>query len=83
MRCTSHYQTIATMLVDYGVCSIIRSDLFTKYKAKSRKVSWDKEGRVPVVELHGFCKKLALFNIYAVNETDNRFGTRNKARSET
>lgn len=59
----------------YGVCSIIRSDLFSDYKANVRTIDWDKEGRLSVVELTSISsgKKLALFNIYAVNGTDNPY----------
>ncbi|KAJ4299934.1 hypothetical protein N0V90_005181 [Kalmusia sp. IMI 367209] len=57
----------------YGVCSIIREDLFTKYHAKVRTVDWDKEGRVSIVELRHATVKLALFNIYAVNGTDSPY----------
>lgn len=57
----------------YGVCSIIRSDLFSTYKAHVRTVDWDREGRVSVVEFQSTNKKLALFNIYAVNGTNNPY----------
>jgi exonuclease III len=67
----------------YGVCSIIRRDLFSNsssgngYKANVRPVHWDNEGRVSVVEITCppslMSKKLAIFNIYAVNGTDNPY----------
>ncbi|KAF2439962.1 DNase I-like protein [Karstenula rhodostoma CBS 690.94] len=55
----------------YGVCSIVRADVFKDFAVKVRTVDWDSEGRVSVVELVGPSAKLALFNIYAVNGTDN------------
>ncbi|KAJ4351853.1 uncharacterized protein N0V89_007197 [Didymosphaeria variabile] len=57
----------------YGVCSIVREDLTTKYQTKVRTVEWDKEGRISVVELRNDSTKIALFNIYAVNGTDNPY----------
>jgi exonuclease III len=57
----------------YGVCSIVRADLFSNYKANVRTVDWDKEGRVSIVELTSLSSKFALFNIYAVNGTDNPY----------
>lgn len=58
----------------YGVCSIIRSDLSaTSRNVKVRTVDWDKEGRVSVIELDSPSFKLALYNIYAVNGTDNPY----------
>lgn len=57
----------------YGVCSIIRQDLYTAFQVKVRTVNWDKEGRVSVVELTSPSTKLVLFNIYAVNGTDNPY----------
>lgn len=57
----------------YGVCSIIRKDLVQRLNARVRTVDWDKEGRVSVVELNYPSTKLALFNIYAVNGTDNPY----------
>jgi exonuclease III len=57
----------------YGVCSILRKDLRKKYKVNVRTVDWDKEGRISVVELIGSSSKLAIFNIYAVNGTDNPY----------
>ncbi|PSN65181.1 DNase I-like protein [Corynespora cassiicola Philippines] len=57
----------------YGVCSIIRNDVSTSYQAKFRTVDWDKEERISVVELKTPNFKLALFNIYAVNGTDNPY----------
>jgi exonuclease III len=57
----------------YGVCSIIRTDLYTSYNVKVRSVDWDQEGRISVVELTTGDTKLALFNIYAVNGTGNSY----------
>ncbi|KAL1596618.1 hypothetical protein SLS60_009266 [Paraconiothyrium brasiliense] len=57
----------------YGVCSIIREDLTTKYQTKVRTVEWDKEGRISVVELKNGSTRVALFNVYAVNGTDNPY----------
>lgn len=57
----------------YGVCSIVRRDLQEKYTISSRTADWDNEGRVSVVELRTEEKKLAVFNIYAVNGTDNPY----------
>lgn len=57
----------------YGVCSILRSDLREKYNVNFRTVDWDTEGRVSVVELTAHDRKLAVFNIYAVNGTDNAY----------
>lgn len=57
----------------YGVCSIIREDIASRFSAKVRTVDWDKEGRVSVVELRNKTSKLAVFNIYAVNGTDNPY----------
>ena len=59
----------------YGVCSIIRKDIANDFNANVRTVGWDKEGRVSVVELQKARSKLALFNIYAVNGTDNPYRT--------
>jgi exonuclease III len=55
----------------YGVCSILRTDLRQRYEVNVRTVDWDKEGRVSVVELVTNSRKLAIFNIYAVNGTEN------------
>lgn len=57
----------------YGVCSIIRSDLDEKYKVNVRTVDWDKEGRFSVVEVISDSAKVAIFNIYAVNGTENPY----------
>lgn len=60
----------------YGVCSILRRDLRSKYSVNVRTVDWDNEGRISVVELTHLSneeKKLAMFNIYAVNGTDNPY----------
>jgi exonuclease III len=58
----------------YGVCSIIRTDLRKNYNVHVRTVDWDKEGRISIVEIASTKDtKLALFNIYAVNGTDNPY----------
>lgn len=57
----------------YGVCSILRSDLHKRYKVHVRTVDWDKEGRISVIELTAPSGKVAIFNIYAVNGTDNPY----------
>tara|TARA_R110002003_G_scaffold351_13_gene19003 strand:- start:1708 stop:2937 length:1230 start_codon:yes stop_codon:yes gene_type:complete len=57
----------------YGVCSILRTDLRDKYNVHVRSVAWDKEGRISVVELQSSTCKLAIFDIYAVNGTDNPY----------
>ncbi|KAF2186440.1 exodeoxyribonuclease III [Zopfia rhizophila CBS 207.26] len=56
----------------YGVCSIIRSDFAASHVSKVRTVDWDQEGRVSVTEISSPIK-LALFNIYAVNGTENPY----------
>lgn len=76
----------------YGVCSILRTDLHKHYSINTRTVDWDKEGRISVVEIIGQEGKLAIFNIYAVNGTDNLYrdpntgalrGTRHDRKLET
>jgi exonuclease III len=59
----------------YGVCSIFRRDLHDTYKMTVRTVDWDREGRVSIVEVTSrtTSTKLAIFNIYAVNGTDNLY----------
>ncbi|KAH7406495.1 Endonuclease/exonuclease/phosphatase [Phaeosphaeria sp. MPI-PUGE-AT-0046c] len=57
----------------YGVCSILRTDLHDRYHVNHRSVAWDKEGRISVLEINCSSKKLAVFNIYAVNGTDNPY----------
>jgi exonuclease III len=57
----------------YGVCSILRTDLRKRYKINVRTVTWDQEGRISVVELVTASSKLAIFNIYAVNGTENPY----------
>jgi exonuclease III len=59
----------------YGVCSILRKDLSDKYDINIRTVDWDREGRITVVEVKSKSdsSKLAVFNIYAVNGTDNPY----------
>jgi exonuclease III len=57
----------------YGVCSIMRTELRTLYRVNIRTVDWDQEGRISVVELATDSAKLAIFNIYAVNGTENPY----------
>ncbi|KAJ8109327.1 hypothetical protein OPT61_g7540 [Boeremia exigua] len=57
----------------YGVCSIVRRNLREKYQVNFRTVNWDNEGRISVVELKTDAENLAVFNIYAVNGTDNPY----------
>jgi exonuclease III len=57
----------------YGVCSIFRTDLRQAYAINVRTVDWDKEGRISVIEITSKSSKLAIFNIYAVNGTENPY----------
>jgi exonuclease III len=59
----------------YGVSSILRRDLYSKYTINIRTVDWDKEGRISIIKLTSKCNKakLAIFNIYAVNGTENPY----------
>ncbi|KAF2737689.1 DNase I-like protein [Polyplosphaeria fusca] len=60
----------------YGVASIVRSDLLSRFEfesVRSRTVDWDSEGRIQIIELASAPVKLALFNIYAVNGTENAY----------
>lgn len=57
----------------YGVCSILRTDLRTQYDVHHRNVNWDSEGRISIISLVGKTAKLAIFNIYAVNGTENPY----------
>ncbi|KAJ4368536.1 hypothetical protein N0V86_009441 [Didymella sp. IMI 355093] len=57
----------------YGVCSILRRDVREKCDVRIRTVDWDSEGRISVVELTTPESKCAVFNIYAVNGTDNPY----------
>jgi len=54
----------------YGVATIIRKDFLDRDVVECREVKWDVEGRVLVVETKS---KLAIFNIYAVNGTENPY----------
>ncbi|KAK3082231.1 hypothetical protein LTS18_010648 [Coniosporium uncinatum] len=54
----------------YGVCSILRADFCEDEVRRVRDVEWDREGRVSVVELKS---KVAVWNIYAVNGTENAY----------
>lgn len=55
------------------MCSILRRDLHPTSTVHVRTVDWDNEGRVSVVELTSGEEKLAVFNVYAVNGTDNPY----------
>jgi exonuclease III len=55
----------------YGVCTIIRKSFVTKYQPTVRSVDWDLEGRIQIVETNE--PKLSIWNIYAVNGTDNAY----------
>jgi exonuclease III len=57
----------------YGVCSILHTEVRKQYDVKARTVDWDNEGRISVIELIGKSAKLAIFNIYAVNGTENHY----------
>jgi len=54
----------------YGVATIMRKDFLEQDITQCREVDWDVEGRVLVIETKS---KLAIFNIYAVNGTDNPY----------
>ena len=59
----------------YGVCSIVRADFLAETNAKVRTVDWDLEGRIQIIEteaVNGW-PKLSVWNIYAVNGTDNPY----------
>ena len=59
----------------YGVCSIVRQDFADKYVERMRTVDWDAEGRFLVIETKAGLDlpKLAIFNVYMVNGTDNAY----------
>ncbi|KAF2622377.1 DNase I-like protein [Macroventuria anomochaeta] len=57
----------------YGVCSILRRDLREKYSVNVHTVDWDNEGRISIVKIARDRQRLAVFNIYAVNGTDNPY----------
>lgn len=60
----------------YGVCSIVRSDFLETHHARVRTVEWDLEGRFQIIETEGGesgMPKLSIWNIYAVNGTDNPY----------
>ncbi|KAF1846152.1 DNase I-like protein [Cucurbitaria berberidis CBS 394.84] len=57
----------------YGVCSILRSDLRKDFDVNIRTVDWDQEGRISVVEVTSTSRKMAIYNIYAVNGTENPY----------
>jgi len=54
----------------YGVATIIRRDFMVRDVDTVREVDWDLEGRVLVVETRS---KLSIWNIYAVNGTENPY----------
>lgn len=75
----------------YGVCSIVRQDFADKYVERMRTVDWDAEGRFSVIETKPSLDlpKLAIFNVYMVNGTENSYkdpitgavtGTRHKRK---
>lgn len=69
----------------YGVCSILRSDFYSHHVTCVKDVEWDREGRISIIEMEfqyplsvlnetgteKQVKKLAIWNIYAVNGTTN------------
>ncbi|MCJ1409745.1 hypothetical protein MMC19_003828 [Ptychographa xylographoides] len=60
----------------YGVCTLVRDDLMPSEQIVPedrcvKEVSWDLEGRVIVLE--DLRRRLAIFNVYAVNGTDNPY----------
>jgi exonuclease III len=59
----------------YGVCSIVRKDFADQYVEHMRTVDWDAEGRFSVIETKACLDmpKLAVFNVYMVNGTDNPY----------
>jgi exonuclease III len=59
----------------YGVCSIVRKDFADQYVECVRTVDWDAEGRFSVVETKAGLglPKLAIYNVYMVNGTDNPY----------
>ena len=54
----------------YGVATILKKDFMMQDVETVREVDWDLEGRVLVVETRS---KLSIWNIYAVNGTDNPY----------
>ena len=57
------------------MCSIIRKDFADQYVERMRTVDWDAEGRFSVIETKPLpdLPKLAIFNVYMVNGTDNPY----------
>lgn len=55
----------------YGVCTIIRKDFVDLHQPSVRTVDWDREGRIQIVETAH--PKLSIWNIYAVNGTENPY----------
>lgn len=59
----------------YGVCSVVRKDFADQYVECMRTVDWDAEGRFSVIQMKANLDvpKLAIFNVYMVNGTDNPY----------
>lgn len=59
----------------YGVCSIVRKDFADEHVERMRTVDWDVEGRFSVIETKASIDmpKLAIFNVYMVNGTNNPY----------
>lgn len=57
----------------YGVCMLVRNDLagIQDVSPQIKGVDWDLEGRVLLLELPE--KKIVVFNVYAVNGTENPY----------
>lgn len=57
----------------YGVCTFVRNDVLGNEDVRShvKMVEWDLEGRVLLLELPN--KNIVVFNVYAVNGTDNPY----------
>jgi exonuclease III len=57
----------------YGVCTLVRNDIpgIHDVSAQIKMVNWDLEGRVLLLELPE--KKIVVFNVYAVNGTENPY----------
>lgn len=59
----------------YGVCTLVRDDLWAHEQEDAedlvKEVLWDLEGRVLVTEMPS--RKVVVFNVYAVNGTDNPY----------
>lgn len=59
----------------YGVCSVVRQDFADECVERMRTVDWDAEGRFSVIETkaYNYLPKLAIFNVYMVNGTENAY----------